>query len=69
MDTTSLQIEGGDYKNVCGQCSEGERQWCFYAFCSPGTKNQNQPLPHQLTIKQFVTALRNTASKQAPLVS
>lgn len=69
MDPTSLQIEGGDYKNACGKCSEDKRQWHFYAFCSPGTKNQNQSLPHQLTIKQFVTALRNTASEQACLVS
>ena len=68
MDTTSLQIEGRDYKNACGQRSE-DRQWHFYAFCSQGTKNQNQSLPHQLTIKQAVTALRNAADKQACLVS
>lgn len=68
MDTTSSQI-GGDYKIVCGQCLEDKRQWHFYAFCFLGSKNPNQPLPYQLTIKQFMTALQNTDPKQGCLVS
>lgn len=63
MDTTSLQIQGGDYKNVCGRCSEYKRQWHFSVFHSLGTKTQNQPLPLQIPIKQLLTALPSLLNK------
>lgn len=45
MDTTSLQTEGEDYKNVCGQ--KTRNNGIFHVFCSLGTKTQTQSLPHK----------------------